>query len=147
MSGMGAEHIDRAIQEPLLGVDTGDIRVGIAVKPKDVISAEPVCVLQFDADILGHITRIAKQYGAATVIVGLPRDINGNETAQTRKARHFAGELAEVSGLHIILHDEFSTSERARERLKNLSYRYDKVGLDAMAAAVLIDDYMESMVI
>lgn len=147
MSGMGAEHIDRAIQEPLLGVDTGDIRVGIAVKPKDVISAEPVCVLQFDADILGHITRIAKQYGAATVIVGLPRDINGNETAQTRKARHFAGELAEVSGLHIILHDEFSTSERARERLKNSSYRYDKVGLDAMAAAVLIDDYMESMVI
>lgn len=146
MSDMGGEHIEEAIHEPLLGVDTGDVRIGIALKPKDATRAEPVCVLKNDNDVFREIAQIAQKNKIATLIVGLPRDINGNETAQTRKARSFAGELADESGLHIVLHDEFATSERARERLGDLSRAEEKAQLDAMAAAILLDDYMESMV-
>lgn len=146
MSDMGAEHIEEAIHKPLLGVDTGDVRVGIAVKPKDETRADPVCTLKNEGDILHQIAEIAHKKKIETVIVGLPRDINGHETMQTRKARNFAGELADASGLHIVLHDEFATSERARERLGRLSRDQEKAQLDAMAAAILLDDYMESMV-
>ena len=146
MSNMGAEHIEEAIRESFLGVDTGDVRVGIAIKPGGATRAEPVCVLPQGTDIFIQIIDQARKQKAETIIVGLPRDINGNETAQTRKARNFAGELADVSGLHIILHDEFSTSERARARLGKLTRDEEKAQLDAMAATVLLDDYMESMV-
>jgi putative Holliday junction resolvase len=146
MSSMGAEHIEEAIKEALLGVDSGDVRVGIALKPKDRAKAEPVCVLANSTDIFRQILGLAEENHIDTVVVGLPRDINGNETAQTRKARHFAGELADSTDLHVILHDEFATSERARQRLGRLSREQEKAQLDATAAAVLLDDYMESMV-
>ena len=92
------------------------------------------------------IPKILKENNIDTVVVGLPRDINGNETAQTRKARHFAGELADKTDMHIVLHDEFATSERARQKLGKVSRNQEKSQLDAAAAAVLLDDYMESMV-
>jgi putative Holliday junction resolvase len=146
MSGMGAEHIEVAIKESLLGVDSGDKRVGIAIKPKDRVAAEPVCVLENSTNIYSRIFDLVKENNIDTVVVGLPRDINGNETAQTRKARHFAGELADKTDLHIVLHDEFATSERARQKLGKVTRNQEKSQLDAAAAAVLLDDYMESMV-
>ena len=146
MSDMGGEHIEEAIHEALLGVDTGDVRVGVAHKAADVTRAEPVCTLKNEDGVYEEIVKLAGKHKVETLVVGLPRDINGNETAQTRKARHFAGELADISGMHVILHDEFATSERARERLGKLSREQEKAQLDAMAAAVLLDDYMESMV-
>lgn len=146
MSGMGAEHIEVAIKESLLGVDSGDKRIGIAIKPKDRVVAEPICVLENSNNVYNLILDLVKENNIDTVVVGLPRDINGNETAQTRKARHFAGELADKTDLHIVLHDEFATSERARQRLGKVSRNQEKSQLDAAAAAVLLDDYMESMV-
>lgn len=146
MSDMGAEHIEVAIKESLLGVDSGDKRVGIAIKPKDRVAAEPVCVLENSTNIYSRIFDLVKENNIDTVVVGLPRDINGNETAQTRKARHFAGELADKTDLHIVLHDEFATSERARQKLGKVTRNQEKSQLDAAAAAVLLDDYMESMV-
>lgn len=146
MSDMGAEHIEEAIKEPMLGVDSGDRRIGIAIKPRDRVAAEPVCVLDNSVNVFERILDLAQENKIDTVVVGLPRDINGNETAQTRKARHFAGELADRTDLHIVLHDEFATSERARQRLGKVSRNQEKSQLDAAAAAVLLDDYMESMV-
>lgn len=142
----GADHIELAVSQPLIGVDTGDVRVGIALKPADSIEAEPLGVFPAGPSVMTQIQKFAQQHDAETVVVGLPRDINGNDTAQTRKAREFAGELADDSGLHVILFDEFSTSERARAQLGKASRDQEKRQLDALAAVVLLDDYMRSMV-
>lgn len=142
----GADHIELAVSQPLIGVDTGDVRVGISLKPADSIEAEPLGVFPAGPSVMTQILQFAQQYDAETGVVGLPRDINGNDTAQTRKAREFAGELADESGLHVILFDEFSTSERARAQLGKASRDEEKRQLDALAAAVLLDDYMRSMV-
>lgn len=142
----GDDHIELAVSQPLIGVDTGDVRVGLAVKPADSIEAEPVGVFPAGRSVFSEIEKLAKQHDADTIIVGLPRDINGNETAQTRKAREFAGDLADQTGLHIMLFDEFSTSERARQQLGNISREEAKRKLDAQSAAVLLEDYMRSLV-
>lgn len=142
----GDDHIELAVSQPLIGVDTGDVRVGLAVKPADSIEAEPVGVFPAGRSVFSEIEKLAKQHDADTIIVGLPRDINGNETAQTRKAREFAGDLVDQTGLHIMLFDEFSTSERARQQLGNISREEAKRKLDAQSAAVLLEDYMRSLV-
>lgn len=144
--GLGQEHVGVAVEQTLIGVDPGEKRIGLAVKPAGQTSGVPLRVVEPGPDFYTLVTKLADEYDADTVVVGLPRDINGNDTAQTAKARAFAGELAEATGLHILMHDEFSTSERARERLKPTTREQEKRELDAVAAAILLEDYLESMV-
>lgn len=145
MRGLGGEHVQAAVQQAMLGVDSGDVRIGVALKPVESAHAEALEVIAHDKHAFDRIEQLAQEFDAEMIVVGLPRDINGNETAQTRKAREFAGDLADATGLHIVLHDEFSTSERARERLGTMSRDEAKRRLDAEAAAVLLEDYMGSL--
>lgn len=141
----GNEHVGAAVEQVFLGVDPGEKRVGIAVKPADRAHAEPLVVLERDSHINQKIAELAEQYTCDAVIVGLPRNIDGNDTAQTKRARGFAGELADATELHVIMYDEFGTSERARERLGATTREQEKRQLDAYAAAVLLEDYLGSL--
>lgn len=146
MSALGSEHVEVAVEQSLLGLDPGEKRIGIAVKPAGERGSTPLCVVAPDGKLFPLVSQLAREHDADTVVVGLPRDINGNDTAQTAKARAFAGELAEATGLHVLMHDEFTTSERARERLGKLTREQEKRQLDAVAAGILLEDYIESLV-
>ena len=138
------EHVGVAIGQALLGIDPGDKRVGVAVKPADEIICQPVGILPNAKSIFSAIKKLAADHNCETIVVGLPRDINGNDTAQTTKARAFAGELSDKTDLHIIMYDEFMTTQRARENLTGKGNAKTKV--DADAAAILLHDYLGSMV-
>lgn len=145
-----AEHVSVAIEQVLMGIDPGEKRVGIALKPAGTITAEPLMILANDQKLWQKIIELAQEHQCETVIVGLPRNVDGNDTAQTGLAREFAGELADRSDLHVLMNDEFSTSSRARERMA-AKYRrptrdQEKKELDAIAAAILLEDYLESLV-
>mgnify|MGYP002402352962 CR=1 FL=1 len=143
--GLGEEHLGVAVEQTLIGVDPGEKRTGLAIKPAGQRAAVPLQVID-PSTAAKTILKLAQEHDADTVIVGLPRDINGNDTAQTAKARAFAGDLADDTGLHIVMHDEFSTSQRARDRLQATTREQEKRQLDAVAAAILLEDYIESMV-
>lgn len=140
------EHVGVAVEQVLLGVDPGEKRIGIALKRSGHANAEPIIVLERGSGSNAKIAEIADAYACDTVIVGLPRNIDGNDTAQTRWARGFAGELADATDLHVIMYDEFGTTERARERLGAVNRAQEKTQLDAYAAAILLEDYIGSMV-
>lgn len=143
---MGIEHDQEAQirEKALIGIDPGEKRVGIAIKPSGQMEGIPYRVVEPDDGLASLIIRLSNEYDTDTVVVGMPRDINGNDTAQTTKARAFAGALAEETDLHVLMHDEFSTSERARERLQPTSREQEKRELDAVAAAILLEDFVES---
>ena len=140
------EHVGVAVDQVFLGVDPGEKRIGIALKRSGHANAEPIVVLERGTSTNTEIAQLADKYGCDAVIVGLPRNIDGNDTAQTSWARAFAGELADATDLHIIMYDEFGTTERARERLGAATRAQEKSQLDAYAAAVLLEDYIGSMV-
>ncbi|MEI7818498.1 MAG: Holliday junction resolvase RuvX [bacterium] len=142
----GNEHVGVAVEQVFIGVDPGEKRVGIAYKPAGSIHAEPLVVLENGDDIFDRIIKIAQDYKADCIIVGLPRDSNGNDTTQTKIARGFGGDLADASGMHVIMYDEFDTSHRARVRLGAKTRAEEKKRLDAFAAAILIEDYLEGLV-
>lgn len=144
MSSLDGEQVGVAIEQTLIGVDPGEKRTGLAIKPAGQRSGEPLQVID-PSQATEVILALAHEHDADTVIVGLPRDINGNDTDQTSRARAFAGELADATGLHIVMHDEFSTSQRARERLQAKTREAEKRQLDAVAAAILLEDYVESL--
>ena len=81
-------------------------------------------------------------------VLGLPRSNEGNETAQSAYVRQFAKTLVEkLPGAKIRFQDESLTSVVAEERLKSRKKQYEKGEIDAEAAAIILQDFLESFTI
>jgi putative Holliday junction resolvase len=76
----------------------------------------------------------------------LPRRLSGEETEQSAQAREFAAELAALTGLDVHMQDERLTSREAESRLavRERDWRARKARLDAAAAAIILQDYLDA---
>lgn len=131
-----------------LGVDVGQVRVGLAVSDPDGMLAMPVKTLKRDAkknSDIRVVVREAETRGAVQVFVGLPRSMRGTETASTQMARDYADTLAaelERSGnpLPVSLVDERLTTVSAHRSLHEAglnSKDHRRVVDQAAAVAIL----------
>lgn len=87
----------------------------------------------------------AEDDGLAGIVVGLPRRLDGSDNDQTPIVRTFAAELARVTSLPVILQDERLSSHEAESRLalRERDWRKRKAKLDAVAAAIILQDYLD----
>ena len=141
----------------MLGVDYGARRLGLALsdhtaslaRPWRTIAAgaSPHASAQAVAQIIaaGAADDFSDAEGIEKVVVGLPRRLNGQDTDQTQPARDFAAALQDLSGLPVTLQDERLSSREAESRLaiKEKDWRRRKEKLDAAAAAVILQDYLD----
>src|SRR5687768_1048004 len=102
---------------------------------------------QVAADRLSAIARelAADADGLSALVVGLPRRLDGSDNDQTPLVRVLAAELARLSGLPVILQDERLTSHEADARLavRERDWRKRKAKLDAVAASIILQDYLD----
>lgn len=131
----------------VLALDVGERRIGVAVA--SLIARLPAAHSTIDRmktpDAVAAVAELVRATDAEVVVVGLPRGMSGQETAQTNVARTFARELAAVLDVPITMQDEAVTSVAAEERLKARGRAYDKGDIDAEAAAIILDDYLASL--
>jgi len=80
------------------------------------------------------------------IVVGLPRKLDGRDTDQTADVRQFALALEVQTGVDVVLQDERLTSVEAESRLavRDRDWRSRKQRLDAEAAAVILQDYLDA---
>jgi putative Holliday junction resolvase len=138
----------------IVGLDIGERRIGIAISDATATLARPVAVLAragSDADavrlVADEIARLASEEdGVASVVVGLPRRLDGTANAMTPRVEAFAERLRAASGLPVVLQDERLSSREAESRLalREKDWRARKKKLDAAAAAVILQDYLDS---
>jgi putative Holliday junction resolvase len=141
----------------ILGVDFGRRRLGLALSDHSSTLARPWRVVAAGATPAASAEAIASVIGAGrtdadddldigAIVVGLPRRLNGDDTDQTEAARHFASCLASLTGLDVRLQDERLTSREAESRLalREPDWRKRKSRLDAAAAAIILQDYLDS---
>ena len=77
-----------------LGVDVGDVRIGVASSDPSGLLATPVeTVGRGDGDV-ARLAGLAEEHGAVEVVVGLPRSMSGGEGPAAEKVRAFAVQLA-----------------------------------------------------
>jgi putative Holliday junction resolvase len=136
-----------------LGIDVGVRRLGLALSDASGTLASPWKVvrsdgsIQHDLETLASIvtTLKAEDDSLATIVVGLPLRLDGTPTDQTARAREIAARLESVSGLPIVLQDERLTSREAEQRLaiRMPDWRERKEKLDAAAAAIILQDYLD----
>lgn len=138
----------------VVAFDVGERRIGVAVSDATLTLARPENVLRptsLGSDGLqlavDEITRLkGEEDGVATIVVGLPRRLDGSNTELTARVSAFASELGRITRLPIVLQDERLTSREAESRLAvtEKDWRVRKRRLDAAAAAIILQDYLDA---
>lgn len=125
----------------LLGIDYGQKWVGIARGTTEARIASPLLTLVNDTGLQGQLQQLVQTEAAKTLVVGLPRGLDGQETAQTAAARAFGAKLAKSTGLPVKWQDEAATSLEAAKQLKQGKYG----DIDSLAAALILQDYLDNL--
>ena len=138
----------------IVGLDVGERRIGVAVSDATGTLATPMSVLRarsLDAGavelVSKALTRLARdEEPITTIVVGLPRRLDGTATTMTPRVEAFARALGARVGVPIVLQDERLTSREAESRLavREKDWRARKERLDAAAAAIILQDYLDT---
>ncbi|MNX29491.1 putative Holliday junction resolvase [compost metagenome] len=126
-----------------LCLDVGEKRIGTAVGDDSIRLAVPFETIEVDGSEVKEIARLAVTESADAIIVGYPRNQSGETTAQTAYVEDFARQLTDIA--EVIFQDESLTSVIAEERLKSYKKPYSKGDIDAQAAAIILQDYLEQL--
>jgi len=130
---------------PLLALDIGGKRIGVAVCDSLGISARGIaCLYRKDSAWPRQALKLAQEYGCQGVVAGLPKHMDGAEGGQAADCRAAVKELAMQTDLPIVFQDERLSTWTAKERLfaQGLSEKKVRAKIDQTAAAVILEDFL-----
>ena len=129
----------------ILGLDVGEKRIGVARADSSTRIAIPVGYINVDGNEFDEIEKLVKFNNISLFVIGLPRSNQGNETAQSLYARNFAKTLSsKFPNIKVRFQDESLTSVEAETRLKARKKNYEKGDIDAEAASIILQDFVEN---
>lgn len=125
-----------------LALDVGERRIGVASANSDVKIAVPGDYITVDGTEFDVIRGILAHESIDVLVVGYPRNQQGEPTAQTQYVENFVSKLGEVEP-KIVFQDESLTSIKAESILAAQKRPYTKGEIDSMAASIILQDYLE----
>ncbi len=128
--------------EIILALDLGEKRVGLAVADASVPVAVAQPTLETGSDLAERLLAEIQRLGATRLVVGLPRNLSGEQTRQSEFCLEFGQRLAKMSGLPLHFQDESLTSAQAEETLRLSGRPYRKGDVDALAAQLILNDFL-----
>lgn len=126
----------------LLALDVGEKRIGVALADSAVRIAIAYDTILVDGTELEQIARLIVDEKIDIVVIGYPRNQSGEPTQQTEFVVAFSNKLKDIAPA-MVFQDESLTSVQAEERLKATKKPYDKADIDAIAASLILQDYLE----
>jgi putative Holliday junction resolvase len=137
----------------VLGIDYGARRIGLALSDATGTLASPWRILQRPASeadtlvlLVDEISRLAQDPdGLHAVVIGWPRRLDGTPTHQTAAVEALVRALEDRLSVPVVLQDERLSSHEAESRLatRERDWRRRKEKLDAVAAAIVLQDYLD----
>lgn len=126
----------------VLGLDVGAQRIGVAAASLAAGLARPLTTLKHDDGFLPALQTIIEDENAQALVVGLPRGLDGQHTAQTQAVETFTDELRRNCDLPVHLQDEAVTSKQAESELQSRGKPYQRADIDALAATYILEDWL-----
>jgi putative Holliday junction resolvase len=130
-----------------LGVDVGDVRIGVARSDPSGLIATPVETVARGAGDLARLRALADEEGAVEVVVGLPRSLSGGEGPAAAKVREFAAAVAgAVAPVPVRLCDERLSTVSAEAVLRDRGKKGKKrrAVVDQAAAVVILQNALDT---
>jgi putative Holliday junction resolvase len=129
------------VSRTIFALDIGERKIGIARANTIAKIAEPLVTLANDDQFLSKLKHLIIEHQVERIIVGLPRNLEGQDTKQTSYVKEF------IQGLNlkaeIVFQDEALTSVNAEDLLSSSGKAYNKEDIDAVAASIILDDYIK----
>lgn len=125
----------------VLAIDFGEKRIGLATadSPGGLATARRTLTRRSDEASAEEIGRLCREEDVGLLLVGVPRSPEGRESAIAPRIRSFAEKVSRATGIPVELYEETLTSDEAARRLRGNPSR---AGIDAEAAAVLLEDWL-----
>ena len=136
-----------------MSIDVGTRRIGLAISDVTRTLARPLLTIEVaNADeilprVLHEIGKAAAEEDSlSTIVVGLPVSLDGSANEQTARVTAFITALKQQTPIAVVTADERLSSVEAESRLaaRTKNWRERKKKLDAAAAAVILQDYLDS---
>lgn len=132
----------------ILALDVGERRIGVALSDPTQTLARSLVVLKRkdDGQVLKRVAALVQEEAVERVVVGYPLSLRGDVGPQAQRVGRFAQALAQTVEVPVELWDErYSTVEAERIlRERGMSGRQRRRRVDATAAAVILQDYLDA---
>lgn len=134
----------------ILGIDYGDVRVGLAISDELNITAQGLDTLVINNStkkLINHIKSLIKEYGITTIIFGYPKNMNGTMSDKTKKVDEIISLLKEKVDIEIVKWDERLTTVSAYKTMRklNISQKKKNTYADKLAATYILEGYLNSL--
>jgi putative Holliday junction resolvase len=140
--------ISQAAAAPILGIDLGAKRVGVAVSDALAISITRLDAIPRTSwkRLLRDITDLVSRFDAQSVVIGLPLSLNGSRGDAAADAEATARKFAQSLQVPVYLQDERLTSAEAEENLREQGHDREAISnlVDSEAAAIILRDFLVS---
>jgi putative Holliday junction resolvase len=132
----------------LLGIDLGEARIGLAISDELCLLAHPLETVQVreTPDPVGHIVKIIERDNVRTVVLGLPRNMDGSYGDAAKKSQRFAEQLRARTSAEVRLWDERLTTAAAQRALHEAgrNAKQSRAILDQVAAQLILQGYLDA---
>lgn len=132
----------------ILALDIGEKRIGVAISDLSQTLARSLKVIQRGSrrDDFAAVARLVEEYEVEKVVVGYPRSLDGMAHAQAERVERYAMDLAKTLTVPVLLWDERFSTVSAERLMREAGLRSEKKRerIDAVAAAVILQDYLDS---
>lgn len=128
-----------------LGVDPGSARIGLALSDELGCMAHPLRTLKASPESAAEIVAAAEESGSRTIVIGLPRNMNGTYGPAAEKSRVLAEAVRQRTSAKVILWDERLTTAAATKRLQEAgrNSREQRGVIDQAAAVQILQDWLD----
>lgn len=133
----------------IMALDYGRRRIGVAASDPLQVVAQPrgiVAAASPPVEPSDQLLDLVRELEPVVIVVGVPLNMDGSEGEMAKEAREFVGKLAAATGISTIVRDERLTTVEAERTIRAMDLpkrkRHDRGLRDALAAAVLLDDYL-----
>ncbi len=136
------------MSERWLGVDYGDVRIGLALSDELALLAHPAATLANDGSTLATIRDLVIRKKVTGIVLGVPRNMNGTFGPSADKAKKFGEELRKhLPEQRLILWDERLTTAEAQRVLHGAgkNTKSSRPVIDQVAAQILLQSYLDSL--
>lgn len=133
----------------ILGIDYGDVRVGLAISDELGFTAqglETLVINRSDKNFLNGIRKIVSEYKVEEVVIGYPKNMDGTPSEKTRKIDELIPKL-EAMDLKVYKWDERLTTVSAYKTMRelNISQKNKNKVADKLAAVYILEGYLNSI--
>ena len=138
------------IMKKFIGLDVGDVRIGVAkCDPLGILATALEVIDRNVADPMERIKEILSDEGTRKIVVGMPKSLDGTKNIQAEKVEKFISEMKEkIERIEVITVDERYTTTEAEHYLKNYSKKNGKERrkvVDMVAASIILQKYLDTL--